>query len=103
MTNIVSDSAIETALNKVAKRRPDLLPEHNAGTLVFYPSKKKGHLSRSYFALFSRDGRYWVRCQGVGDSREYQGPATAHITEEWVITEATNFIESTERGFGLNP
>ena len=71
--------------------------------LVFYPSKKKGDLTRSFFALFPReDGNYWVRCQGKGGTRpDYRGPAITDITDEWVVREATQFIETTLRDFGL--
>ena len=61
----VETTLVEPGLDKVVEMRPDLLPEQIGNMLVFYPSKKKGDLTRSFFALFPReDGNYWVRCRG---------------------------------------
>lgn len=66
------------------------------------PEQEENDLSHSLFSLYERDGRYWVRCQGKRGTRpDYAGPAIDDISEEWVVTEATRFIETTLRDFGL--
>jgi hypothetical protein len=98
----VETSAVESGLEKVADTHRDLLAERQGNTLWFFPSKNTSDQSRSFFTLLPRDGRYWVRCQGKGGTRpDYPGPAISDITEEWVVNEATQFIETTVRDFGL--
>ena len=93
---------VESGLDKAADTYRDLLTEREGYTLRFFPSKNRSDQSRSFFSLLPRDGRYWVRCQGQGGTRpDYPGPAISDITEEWVVNEATQFIETTVRDFGL--
>jgi hypothetical protein len=95
-------SPVESGLDKVADSYRDVLAERDHSTIWVYSSKKKNDLSRSFFGVNQRDGRYWVRCQGKGGTRpEYPGPAIGDIAEEWVVREATQFIETTVHGFGL--
>jgi hypothetical protein len=98
----VQTSPVESGLDKVADTYRELLTEREGYTLWFCPSKNRSDLSRSFFSLHLRDGRYWVRCQGKGGTRpDYPGPTIADMTEEWAVREATQFIETTLRDFGL--
>jgi hypothetical protein len=91
---------VRSGLEKAANQYREYLTEVEGSTLRFYPSKSKTDLSRSYFSVYvDNNAKYRVRRQGKGESRYYEGPDVYDMTEQWVVSEATRFIETTLRDF----